>query len=354
MLSEPIDEVMVGIRKRGEKIRQFILDNVENNPIDIVGMTCQAFDISRQAVNKHTQRLIEQRALITKGATRNRRYYLHPLAEWEEIFPLDGSVSEDVIWRSHIVPLLGELPGNVMDIWHFGITEMFNNAIDHSEGQHASVILKKTATTSEVIIYDNGKGIFKKIQRELNLHDERHSVLELAKGKFTTDPVNHSGEGIFFSSRMFDNFTILSGSVYFSHTHGEIEDWILEHQRSHAGTMVVMRLSNNTSRISKQIFDSFTSGDDYGFTKTVVPVHLTQYGDDKLVSRSQAKRLLARIDKFKTVILDFNDVESIGQAFADEVFRVFANRHPDMELIPLNANRDVTHMINRALSHEKS
>ncbi len=344
---------MIRISKRGEKIRQYILDNVENNPAEIVSVVCHTFDITRQAVNKHMQRLVEQKEIIAKGTTRNRRYHLHPLAEWEEIFPLDNTISEDIVWSKYIAPLLGELPDNVLDIWHFGITEMFNNAIDHSEGRHASVTLKKTSTTSEVIIYDNGVGIFKKIQHKLNLHDERHSVLELAKGKLTTDPANHSGEGIFFSSRMFDNFTILSGSVYFSHTHGEIEDWILEHQRSHAGTMVVMRLSNNTSRTSKQVFDRFTSGDDYGFTKTVVPVALTQYGDDKLVSRSQAKRLLVRVDKFKTVIFDFSDVESIGQAFADEVFRVFANRHPEIELIPLNTNKAVSQMINRALSHDK-
>jgi anti-sigma regulatory factor (Ser/Thr protein kinase) len=343
---------MVGIRKRGEQIRQFILDNVEHHPKDIVSFTSKSFDISRQGVNKHIQRLVEQKALIVKGSTNNRHYYLHALVEWSDIFPLDNSVPEDIVWRKHIAPLLGELPANVLDIWHFGITEMFNNAIDHSGGHHASVTLKKTATTSEVVIYDNGEGIFKKIQREIGLYDERHSVLELAKGKLTTDPANHSGEGIFFSSRMFDNFTILSGNVYFSHTHGEVEDWILEQQQPHAGTMVGMRLSNNTSRTTKQIFDSFTSGDDYGFTKTVVPVCLTQYGDDKLVSRSQAKRLLARIDKFKTVTFDFNDVESIGQAFADEVFRVFAKQHPAMKLVHINANEAVTQMIQRAQLHD--
>lgn len=345
---------MVGIRKRGEQIRQFILNNVENHGSDIVNLACRTFDISRQAVNKHTQRLVLQNALIVKGNTKNRRYYLHPLAQWEEIFPLDGSISEDMVWRVHVAPALGELPDNVIDIWHHGVTEMFNNAIDHSAGKHSSITLRKTAATTEIVIFDNGEGIFKKIQRELALHDERHSVLELAKGKLTTDPANHSGEGIFFSSRMFDNFTILSGSVYFSHTHGDVEDWILEQQKSQAGTMVVMKLSNNTSRTSKQVFDRFTSGDDYGFTKTIVPVRLTQYGDDKLVSRSQAKRLLARVDKFKTVIFDFTDVESVGQAFADEVFRVFANRHPEIELVPLNTNSMVSQMISRALSHRES
>ena len=343
---------MVGIRKRGEQIRQFILDNVEQHPADIVNISCQAFDISRQTVNKHIQRLIEQKAIIAKGSTRNRHCYLHPLTEWAEIFPLDNTISEDIVWRNHIAPLLGELPENVMDIWHYGVTEIFNNAIDHSGGQLASVMLKKTATASEIVIYDNGEGIFKKIQRVLGLFDERHSVLELAKGKLTTDPDNHSGEGIFFSSRMFDSFTILSGNVYFSHTHGEVEDSIFEHQESQTGTVVVMKLSNQSPRTSKQVFDNFTSDNDYGFTKTVVPVRLTQYGDDKLVSRSQAKRLLNRVDKFKIVIFDFNDVESIGQAFADEIFRVFANRHPDMELVSLNANSSVNQMISRATSHQ--
>ena len=56
------------------------------------------------------------------------------------------------------------------------------------------------------------------------------------------------------------------------------------------------------------------------FNKTVVPVRLAQYGNDQLISRSQAKRVLARIDLFSTVLLDFEGVPAIGRAFADEVF----------------------------------
>lgn len=111
-----------------------------------------------------------------------------------------------------------------------------------------------------------------------------------------------------------------------------------------------MKLNNHSSRTDKQIFDQYSSGADYGFTKTVVPVRLAQYGEDKLVSRSQAKRLLARLDLFKSVILDFRGVESIGQAFADEIFRVFARSHPATELIPINANPDVQGMIAAAMS----
>lgn len=343
---------MVGIRKRGEEIRQFILDNVEHHPKDVVALTSNAFDISRQAVNKHIKRLVEQKALLIRGSTRSRHYILHPLVKWEHIYSLDGTLAEDVVWRNDISEFVSDLPDNVIDIWHYGFTEILNNAIDHSSGSQVHIQVTKTATTTEIVIYDDGEGIFKKIQRELGLLDERHSVLELAKGKLTTDPDNHTGEGIFFSSRMFDGFAILSGNVYFSHKYDEVEDWILEQQKLQTGTGVFMELSNTTARSSKQIFDSFSSDDDYGFTKTVVPVRLTQYGDDKLVSRSQAKRLLVRVEKFKTVIFDFVDVDSVGQAFADEIFRVFKLQHPDMDLIYLNANKNVQQMITRALTRK--
>jgi STAS-like domain of unknown function (DUF4325) len=107
-------------------------------------------------------------------------------------------------------------------------------------------------------------------------------------------------------------------------------------------------LHNHTARTIKKVFDQFTSDDDYGFTKTVVPVRLMQYGDDNLVSRSQAKRLLERFDRFKVVILDFTAVASVGQAFADEVFRVFRNKHPEVELVPIHTSPDVERMISRA------
>jgi len=332
-------------------IRQYILDNVEHHPKDIAALTSRTFDISRQAVNKHIKRLVDQNALLVRGTTRNRHYILRPLEKWEHIYPLSGSLAEDTVWRTDIAEFVGNLPDNVVDIWHYGFTEILNNAIDHSAGKQVYVQVTKTSTTTEIVVYDDGEGIFKKIQRELGLLDERHSVLELAKGKLTTDPDNHTGEGIFFSSRMFDNFAILSGNVYFSHKFNEVEDWILERRRFQTGTGVFMMLSNNTSRSSKQIFDSFTSDDDYGFTKTVVPVRLTQYGDDKLISRSQAKRLLVRVERFKTVIFDFDDVESIGQAFADEIFRVFKSRHPEVELIYTKTNKQVRQMISRALSN---
>ena len=99
-----------------------------------------------------------------------------------------------------------DLPDNVKAIWAYGFSEMLNNAIDHSSGTGVFIQFERTAVNTEITICDDGEGIFKKIQRELQLNDERHAVLELVKGKLTTDPERHSGEGIFFTSRMFDEF----------------------------------------------------------------------------------------------------------------------------------------------------
>lgn len=337
---------MVKVRIRGEKVRSFILENVAAHPRQITTLTAQHFGITRQAVNKHMQRLAAERVLVAHGKTKTQSYVLCPIAESTKTYPLVPGLTEDAVWRQDVAPFLGQLPENVMDIWHYGFTEMFNNAIDHSSGSGIVVDMKKTATAAEIDIHDNGIGIFRKIQEALGLLDVRHSVLELAKGKFTTDPRKHTGEGIFFSSRMFDQFHILSSGAYFSHTFGEDEDWVLESSPA-SGTTVFMHLNNHTARTTRRVFSEFQSDEDIGFTKTVVPVRLAQYGDDKLVSRSQAKRMLVRVDRFKTVMLDFSEVSAIGQAFADEIFRVFRGEHPEIELIPINATTDVQDMIVR-------
>lgn len=343
---------MSKVRAGGEPVRKFIIENLDAHPSDIVRMTAARFECTRQAVHKHLQRLVDEGAVTTSGQTRSKKYHLAPLLQWAKEYELGKGITEDAVWRSEVSPALGKMPENAMSIWHYGFTEIFNNVIDHSGGTAVTVSIRKTAAASTITIEDNGVGIFKKIQAALNLMDERHAVLELAKGKFTTDPANHSGEGIFFSSRMFDEFEIFSGEVYFSHQFDKREDWILQAGSAGQGTTVRMMLHNHTARTSKKVFDKFSSGEDYGFTKTVVPVKLLQYGDDNLVSRSQAKRLLSRFDRFKIVMLDFNGVTSIGQAFADEVFRVFRNKHPNVELLPFHTSCEVKRMILRAESHD--
>ena len=169
----------MGVRARGEEIRHFILQNVEKHAGDISKVTAAKFRISRQAVHKHLQKLRAEHALAETGQTRNRSYKLVPLVEWKKTFPLTKELAEDIVWTNDISRAIGKMPENVTDIWFYGFSEMFNNAIDHSSASNITVHIKKTAATTEMAIYDDGVGIFKKIQNALSLLDERHAVFEL-------------------------------------------------------------------------------------------------------------------------------------------------------------------------------
>ncbi len=239
-----------------------------------------------------------------------------------------------------MLPQISDLPDNALDIWRYSFTEMFNNAVDHSSGTRITVQLKCTAVNVEIAIIDNGVGIFKKIQRAMKFSNERYSPLELAKGKFTTDPAHHTGEGIFFTSKMLDAFDISSGGVYFTS---------VSPLKNPKGTAVWMKLKNTSDRSRKEVFDAYSSPEnDYAFSKTIVPVKMAEQSPNDLISRSQAKRLLLRIDRFRTVVLDFQKVNQIGQAFADEIFRVFARSHPGIDVQFINVNEEVLKMVRRA------
>jgi uncharacterized protein DUF4325 len=338
------------IRARGEDVRRFILEHVEKHPNDVSKVAANHFDITRQAVNKHLRRLVYEKCLTETGETRQRIYKLAPLLESRKVYVISPELEEHVLWDQDIAPTLGSMPENVMDIWHYGFTEMINNAKDHSGGNSIFVGIVKTAVSTSMQIADDGVGIFKKIQQALNLPDQRYAILELAKGKLTTDPDHHTGEGVFFSSRMFDKFSIGSDKTWFGHEFGDESDWIYIAEFP-IGTNVFMTLSNHTHRTTKEIFDKYASSEeDYGFNKTVVPVKLAQYGNDKLISRSQAKRVVARLEAFKTILFDFTGVPTIGQAFADEIFRVFAKEHPNIQIYPIHANSEVKRMITRVTS----
>ncbi len=72
------------------------------------------------------------------------------------------------------------------------------------------------------------------------------------------------------------------------------------------------------------------------------------------MSRSKAKRVMSGVAKFKEVVLDFSGVERIGQAFANEIFRVYANAHPAVNVQYLNAAPAVERLIRRALANKKN
>lgn len=309
----------------------------------------QNLGLSKQAVYLAMRSLIEDGVVKATGRTRGRRYRLASLEKRTKTFPLDRSVDEDDVYRTFVEPLLQDRSGDDDAICHYGVTEIVNNAIDHSGGKVVTVTVELTHVSVHIEIADDGVGIFQKIAAAKGLPDPRQSLLEISKGKFTTDPDRHTGEGLFFASRAFDRFVLRAGELAFIHT-DETNDWLLRvRDKKIGGTTVQMSLLTPTQRPIQSVFDKFSSGaDEYRFSKTHVPLDLATFGDESLVSRSSAKRVLARVDRFDEVLLDFAGVKNVGQAFADEIFRVFAKQHPSINLISINANEQVTSMIRRA------
>ncbi len=342
---------MVTIRKSTEDIRHFILSHVQEHPSDIVKFTADHFGMSRQSVNKHMRALVTQADIIAEGNTSARVYTLGEGRIASLVFDISPELEEHVIWYRKIRPLLDDLPDNILELWGYSFQEILNNAIEHSEGTKIEIeVLQKDGCT-EIAIIDDGRGIFKKLCEEYKLDDEKHAALELSKGKLTTDPESHSGQGIFFSSRMVDRFIIESGRASFFHILDQSFDFVLESgEKEKQGTIVSMKLENNTARTVNSVFDMFElpGDEDHGFVKTLIPVRLAQYGKEMMVSRSQARRVLARVNRFKYVGLDFQGVEKIGQPFADEIFRVFNLEHPDIAIHAINANDQIINAIKKA------
>ncbi|MFM7736647.1 MAG: STAS-like domain-containing protein [Alphaproteobacteria bacterium] len=328
--------------------RKRALDLVAADGHRVGARLATAFGVSRQVASGYLQRLVRDGLVEAEGTTRARVYRLKLLSSVGKRFPCAG-LEEDLVWRDVVAPHVADLPDNVRDIWHYGTTEMINNAIDHSGSAEVQVELQRNALWTDVVVTDEGEGIFVKIQRALDLRDPRESILELAKGKLTTAPEAHTGEGIFFTSRAMDRFEIESHHLRFVHA-GSSEDSIVEQAADMPGTRVRMRLAHDSPRVMGEVFDAFSDSRDYTFDKTVVPLCLAQYEGEKLVSRSHAKRVSQRFERFKKVELDFTGISEIGQAFADELFRVFARAHPEILISPVNANPLVERIIRRAIA----
>ncbi|MCL2296703.1 MAG: DUF4325 domain-containing protein [Proteobacteria bacterium] len=338
----------------------WLTKRVADQPRGLAKDFAVAFGVSRMAATTFIRERVEAGFFIREGSDTRPTYFPGPRRFLRHRYPMPN-IDESQIWLKDFFPYLQPLPQNLEDICHYGFTEMLNNANDHSEGNEVVATAYKDEKIIFLAIEDNGVGIFEKITHALQLPDKRFALLELGKGKFTTDQSNHSGEGIFFTSRMFDRFVIRANGLTFKHDDQApldilSEDDIVLGQDDFGGrgTSVCMIVAENSQRTSREVFDRFTLDDEeLNFDKTIVPVKLARVGSENLISRSQAKRLLNRLDRFKHIELDFSGIDMIGQAFADEVFRVFKNNHPDISLKPVNTSDEVRKMIGRVNSAMK-
>lgn len=227
----------------------------------------------------------------------------------------------------------------------YAFTEMLNNAIDHSGGRKAQIRWWATPSTFSLEISDDGEGVFTHLRNGLGLEDEFRAIQELTKGKRTTAPERHTGEGIFFTSKAVDLFLLESGGLR----------WTVDNLRSDQavgqsdvteGTLVTCEIDRNSTRQLRDVFEAFTS--DAVFDRTRPVVKLFAIGV-RFVSRSEAKRLLDGLERFAEVEVDFTGVEEVGQGFVDELVRVWPSDHPDTRITPTNMTAAVEFMVRRGL-----
>jgi len=341
---------------RPQQIREFLLEQLPEHPKNSVTLAMQRFGVSRPAVHRHLNKLIHDGQVLKTGRTSGASYYLASAFDKELNFKIQPGLSEHDVWMEYLQPGFKKFPENIQEICNYGFTEIFNNAIDHSEGTQIEVTTNLYKDHIIIEIKDNGIGIFKKIKSFLKLNSERESILHLAKGKFSTDPENHSGEGIYFTSRAVDEFFIWSYDLDYLRNNRE-EDWFFESRENiFSGTAISLTVDLKTDKSLIKVLKEYTTMDEEEgfrkFDKTHFLVDLAKLGDERFISRSQAKRILTGLEKFNEVILDFNKVATVGQGFVDEVFRVFQNKQPHIKITYTNANEDVEFMIKRSIPLE--
>ena len=316
----------------------------ENNPLEGVSGSdiCQNLEMSRQAVNKHIQKLLGEGLLVKEGRTKGARYRLASgegrKKELKRRFNLKGLQEDEVFNRIAIfLNLRNELTKEAFSVLQYGFTELLNNAIDHSNSPYCNIRFSVDEVNAEFSIRDFGIGLFYSISSKFGLEDENEALGELIKGKVTTMKERHSGEGIFFSSKVGDVVTFTSHNIEVEFNNN-LKDTFIKSRRKLKGTGADFRIRKSAKRKINDVFSEFAPEEyDYSFQRTKVAVKLFH---SEYFSRSEAKRLVSRIDEFKEVVLDFKGVTSLGQAFADEVFRVFQNSHP---ILPIQVLLNLKH-----------
>jgi len=314
----------------------------------VASLAAERTKLTRVTISRRLARLAAQGYVRKSGSGTRPRYSLGQRRWWQGLWPraqLRGDM-ESAIWAAHVAPLLESAAPNVRNIAHTGFTEILNNAIDHSQARTVCACVHVDQAALQMAIMDDGVGAFARIARHLHLADRRLAVLELSKGKLTTAASGHSGIGIFVSSRFFDRFTLRSDGLVFTHSGDFQFDW-LDDAGYRRGTVVLMEIALDSPRTAMSVYERYFDPSQTGggaFRLTEVPVRLAALGQE-LVSRSQGKWVTARIDQFERVILDFSGIATVGQGFVDEVFRVFANAHPQVRLIPENMAPEVARTV---------
>lgn len=302
---------------------------------DLPDHLMQRLSVSRRTAQRTLSRLVAAQWLERTGTARQPRYAPGLLRQVVQRYALAG-LAEDLPWSRDFAPALA-LPASVARLAQHAFGELLNNAIDHSGGTRVTVSMRQTPSHVQLLVSDDGCGLFERVAQSLCIDDPDAAMLELSKGKLTSAPERHTGRGLFFTSRIADVLDLHANQCAFQHRAWQRHRWQRGKAATQRGTSVFVAIALDTPlTLDAVLREHSLDGQGYHFERTVVPLHLLGAPGSALDSRAQARRAAHRLQQFRHARLDFGGVEEIGHGFADELFRVFARSQPQLALEPVN------------------
>jgi anti-sigma regulatory factor (Ser/Thr protein kinase) len=349
------------VRRKEQIIRSRVMEllGYEAGKSNVSAQIQREFALSSAQLGRYLKRMELAGLIASSGYGKGKKYAVStPLKTSTDNYPLKRTymlsdahkIGEDAIFQEFVAPVAFNYPKNVHAILRHCMTELINNAIDHSHGKELRLELYVKDRLLHVSIIDDGIGAFASIKKHFQLDSVLDAAAEMAKGKRTTDRNHHAGEGIYFSQRMTNEFTISANGVAYRFNRLQ-DDWAIKIVPEQAGTAITLTIDQFAKYSPKDIFQKYTD-EDFRFVKSdsfiVLPYVLAVKGN--MISRSEAKKLMAGAEEFEHVEIDFLNVDEIGQGFADEIFRVYRLQHPNIKISFRNCNKAVSMMISHVLN----
>ena len=329
------------------KIKKFILENLNRHKKDIIFTTIQRFGISRQAILKHMHTLINEKQIVAHGKTRDRYYELRPQVKFYKSIELEPGYDPKHTIDNHILSHISSLKTNIIEIIRFSMDALINNILDHSKATKFYFKIYLTYNDLHIILNDNGIGLFENIKTLLNIENAHIAAIELAKGPITTDPDNHSGDELFTLMHLFDSVKIESSGKSLNYMNQK-KYWMIDDSIQKQGTRIHLKINPFSKRSCQSIFENLFVSKKMSIK---VPINLIKTNDNQIVNtRAQAKSLLRNIEKLKLIEFDFNNIDIIGPAFADELIRNTKKNNETANIKWINSNKMIDALMSSAYS----
>jgi hypothetical protein len=315
-------------RARSDVIRRFILERVESDPAGLSRQVQARFGITRQSAHAHLTALEAEGLLEAAGRTRGRRYAPRQLQQRRLNLPLAMKPDPAEVWQDLLAPRLGPLPAASLATLRHCVLALMENAIRHSGGQALLLAFARQGGRIELLLRDDGCGLFRKVHDDLGLEDPDQAPLELAKGG--------AGSSLLLAARAAGAFALTANGLRLERRPAR-EGWALSAAPARPGTALELTLPLLGGRSLEAVRAEHRAPGGGDFSRTRVPVELLPGAAAGLAGRAQATRLMAGLERYREVWLDWRGVPALDTEAAATIHREWPAAHPGCRLHHLKA-----------------